>query len=83
MLHCPQWDPADLFSPHAEKVPTPRYLSEDFPFAAAKSIDVEIPPDDWGRVDDFIDDGIVVVPDIKDSKKRAIQEMLLAIHVLF
>jgi hypothetical protein len=72
----------DSFFPQAE-VPPPRYLSEDFPFAAAKSIDVEIPPDDWGRVDDFVDDGIVVVPDIKDNKNRAIQAMLLTMHVLF
>lgn len=35
-----------------------------------------------GKVDDFIDDGIVIVPDINQNRNRAIQAMLLAIHVL-
>jgi hypothetical protein len=83
LLHCPHWDPSKLFSPHAEKVLPPQYLKENIPFATAKDIDVDIPPDDWGKVDDFIDDGIVVVPDIGDNKIRAIQAMLLAIHILF
>jgi hypothetical protein len=83
LLHCPHWDPSKLFSPHAEKVPPPKYLNESIPYATAKDIDVDIPPDDWGKVDDFIDDGIVVVPDIGNNKTRAIQAMLLAIHILF
>jgi hypothetical protein len=36
-----------------------------------------------GKVEDFTDDGIVVVPDLRDNKNRAIQAMLLAIHLLF
>jgi hypothetical protein len=83
LLHCPHWDPSKLTSPHAEKVSPPQYLNEAIPFTAVKDIDVDIPPDDWGKVDDFIDDGIVVVPDIGDNKIRAIQAMLLAIHILF
>jgi hypothetical protein len=38
--------------------------------------------DIWGKVDDFIDDGIVITPDINENRERAIQAMLLAIHVL-
>jgi len=34
-------------------------------------------------VDDFIDDGIVIVPDLLDNTNRALQAMLLAIHILF
>jgi hypothetical protein len=68
LLHCPDWDPSKLASPHADKVSPPQYLNEAIPFTAAKDIDVVILPDDWGKVDDFIDDGIVVVPDIGDNK---------------
>jgi hypothetical protein len=44
---------------------------------------VEVPSDDGRRIDDFIDDGIVIVPDINQNSKRAIEAMLLAIHILF
>jgi hypothetical protein len=40
-------------------------------------------PDNWGRVDDFIDGGIVIVPDLNENSKSAIQALLLAIHILF
>ncbi|MFN9980393.1 MAG: hypothetical protein ACK53Y_10785 [bacterium] len=66
-----------------DKVIPPRYLNDDVPFAITKSIDLEIPPDYCGRVDDFIDDGIIIVPDTHDNRNRAIQAMLLAIHILF
>jgi hypothetical protein len=70
------------FTTRKKGVP-PQYLNEAIPLATAKDIDVDIPPDDWGKVDDFIDDGIVEVHDIGDDKIRAIQAMLLAIHILF
>jgi hypothetical protein len=35
-----------------------------------------------GKVDDFIDDGIVIIPDTNQNRIRAIQALLLTIHVL-
>jgi hypothetical protein len=58
------------FTTRKKGVP-PQYLNEAIPLATAKDIDV------------FIDDGIVEVHDIGDDKIRAIQAMLLAIHILF
>lgn len=69
-------------SPHATKIPEPILQSADIEFQQAKSIDVNIPLDTWGKVDDFIDDGIVIVPDLQNNRNRAIQAMLLAIHIL-
>jgi hypothetical protein len=83
ILHCKEWNPAELHSPHAPKLPTPQYLSDHIPFAPAAHLDVTIPEDDMGRIDDFIDDGIAIVPDLNDNKNRAVQALLLAIHILF
>lgn len=51
-------------------------------YAQAKQLDVDIPEDDCGRVDDFIDDGIVIVPDLGDNRNRAVQLLLLVIHII-
>jgi len=83
ILHCPHWDPQEISSPHSAKVEPAKYLPADLPFVPAECLDLELPQDDWGKVDDFIDDGIVIVPDLGDNPKRAIQAMLLAIHILF
>jgi hypothetical protein len=83
ILHCQEWDPKVISSPHADKLQDPILLDQQIPFVQAKDLDVDIPNDNWGRVDNFIDDGIVIVPDLKDNRNRAIQAMLLAIHILF
>jgi hypothetical protein len=82
ILHARDWDPKVLKSPHADLLRDPVLLEDSTEFAQAKQLDVEIPADDWGRVDDFIDDGIVIVPDLHDNRNRAVQSLLLAIHVL-
>jgi hypothetical protein len=44
---------------------------------------VVIPENDLGQIDDFIDDGIAIVPDLGKNSIRAIQALLLAVHILF
>jgi hypothetical protein len=83
ILHCQEWDPNEISSPHARNLRTAEYLSDTIPFTQAKDLDVDLPHDDHGRVDDFIDDGIVIVPDIGQNKDRAIPALLLAIHTIF
>jgi hypothetical protein len=83
LLHCKEWDPLELKSPHADKIGKPCYLDPDIPCSAARELDVDVPDDDNGRVDDFIDDRIVIVPDLLDNTDRALQAMPLAIHILF
>jgi hypothetical protein len=83
ILHCDQWNPRELKSPHAEKIRDPVYLDSNIPYTKAKELDVILPTDDYGRIDDFIDDGIVIIPDLEDNKNRALQALLLAIHILF
>jgi hypothetical protein len=82
ILHCEAWCPDVLCSPHAARLHEPNILDESVPFAQAKPLDTSIPVDDNGKIDIFIDDGIVVTPNIGNNKYRAIQAMLLAIHTL-
>jgi len=39
-------------------------------------------PDDWGKVDIFIDDDIVTTPDLHSNRDRAVPSLLLALHAL-
>jgi hypothetical protein len=58
-----------LSSPHHIKLPPAHYLDDTTHFTPAAELDVEIPNDDMGQIDDFIDDGIVIVPDIIKKNK--------------
>jgi len=82
LLHCQNWDPETLCSPHATTLPKPIVLDPIIPFGQAKSLDVILQPDDYGKVDIFIDDGMVIIPDINTNRERAVQALLLAIHTL-
>ncbi len=82
ILHCPGWSPISLCSPHSQKISKPILLRSEVLFKPAKSLDVDIPLDNWGKVDDYIDDGIVIVLDINGNRDRAVQAFLLAIHIL-
>lgn len=76
LLHCAEWDPTELTSPHA------KLLDPILPFNPARSLDVVLEPDDFGKIDIFIDNGMVIVPDINNNRHRAVQALLLAIHTL-
>jgi hypothetical protein len=82
ILHCPEWDPNEVYSPHSHSLSDTVELDNSIPFGQAKELDVDIPVDDWGRIDDFIDDGIAIVPDLGQNRNHAVQAMLLAIHTI-
>jgi hypothetical protein len=52
------------------------------PFSPAEDLDVDVLTDDLGRVDDFIDDSTIIVPDIGYNHLRGVNSTLLAIHTL-
>jgi hypothetical protein len=82
LLHCPSWNPTNLASPHATKIQEPLILEATEDFTPARELDISIAPDDAGKVDIFIDDGLAVTIDINNNRNRAIQSLLLAIHTL-
>ena len=55
ILHTDDWDPKQVCSPHASKI---------------ADLDVDIPVDQHGSIDDFVNDGVVVVPDIGNNRAR-------------
>jgi hypothetical protein len=64
LLHCPDWNPTELGSPHAASLPEPKLSAETIPFTQARPLDITLEPDDWGKADIFIDDGMVIIPDL-------------------
>jgi hypothetical protein len=59
--------------PLSDSIPPPIYLPEDLFFKSAKDLSVNIPPNDVGKVDVYIDYNIVIIPDIGDNHLRAIR----------
>jgi hypothetical protein len=57
----PDWDPDELFSPSQHLVPKYKPLPDDIPFAQAKELFVNIPVNDKGRNDGYIDDLIGIM----------------------
>ncbi len=80
LLHCIGWDQQSFYDEFSDSIPPPIYLPEDLPFKSAKDLSVNIPPNDIGKVDVYIDDNIVIIPDIGDNHIRAIRAISLAIH---
>jgi hypothetical protein len=64
LLHCPDWNPSSLHSPHADKILDPIILDTSLDFHPARPLDIILQPDDFGKVDIFIDDGLVITPDL-------------------
>jgi len=83
IIQCPTWDPDIIGSPHAKDLHPPSLLDESIPYRKARELDIEIAEDNWGRIDDFINDGIAIVADLANNRKRALEAILLAIHILF
>ena len=82
ILHNPSWDPRDICSPHSILIQDPVILDSSTPYASAKPLDIVMDPNDWGKADIFIDDGIVIIPDLNSNRNRAVNSLLLAIHTL-
>ncbi len=73
LLHCSDWNPSELGSPHSSSLLEPKLLDALLPFTEARSLGVILEPDDWGKVDIFIDDGMVITPDLLSNRYRSVQ----------
>ena len=82
ILHAKDWDPNELCLPHSVSLSCPILQPQDKPFGKAMPINMHIPADDMGKVDDFIDDLITIIPHIRDNWKRGEGTSLLAIHTV-
>jgi len=73
------WDHFEFFDPLSNLIENPICLPENIPFAQAKDLSVNIPPNDNGYIDIYIDDNIGVTPDIGDNAMRLARAIPIAI----
>ena len=82
ILSCQEWDPDKLKAPIQDMMPKPSSLPSDIPHATAKQTIVNIPAEDQGKCDVYIDDTVAMGPDIPGNKPRLAAAVPLAIHLL-
>ena len=81
ILHCPDWDPTKLHSPIQIKFPRPSLLPDSTPFSVARDTIVDIPAEDSGKCDVYIDDTIAIGLDLPGNAARLEAAIPLAIQL--
>eukprot|EP00978_Attheya_sp_CCMP212_P038010 scaffold184178_cov26-Attheya_sp.AAC.2 len=76
LLSCTSWDPSEIHSPLQDKIPPPTSLSDSVPFAPELEIIVEIPAEDQGKCDIYLDDGL------GNNLQRASAAFPLAVNIM-
>jgi hypothetical protein len=76
------WNPEEVFSQYVHKIPSPKKLPDNIPFAQAKQLSVKIDDGDKCKADVFIDDVITVGVDVKDNLKRIIAGPCTIMHAI-
>ena len=82
LLQCPEWDPSELYNPVQSQLPPPKFEDDDVPFAPGLELAVDLPVNNLGFVDVFIDDTITATPDIGNNVDQGEGAALLAMHVV-
>lgn len=82
LLQCPEWDPSKLYNPVQSQLPPPKFEDDDVPFSPVLEPAVDLPVNNPGFVDVFIDDTITVTPDIGNNVEQGEGVALLAMHVV-
>ena len=82
LLQCPEWDPNELYNPVQSQLPPPKFEDDDVPFAPGLELAVDLPINNLGFVDVFIDDTITAIPDIGNNVDRGEGAALLAMHII-
>ncbi len=77
-----KWDHKSVYSDIIHQIPDPIPLADDIPFAEAKSLSVDIPIDECGKTDVFVDDFITIGPDMDDTLERITKAPSTVIHAI-
>jgi hypothetical protein len=80
LIQCNDWDHNTLFDHISSSIKTPSPLPDETPFHQAKPLIVEIPKNDKGKVDIYIDDTIAITPDLSNNVSRMVSAVPLAIR---
>ena len=76
------WDHSELHDHISDQIEAPISVPDSIPFHQARDLSVEIPVNDRGKIDIYIDDSIGIAPDIADSPIRVIRAIPLAIRTV-
>jgi len=76
------WDHKSIYDNLSTTIQDPESLPDDIAFAQTKESAVNIPTNDIGKADIYIDDTIGVALDKNDNVKRVSAAIPLAIHIL-
>jgi hypothetical protein len=80
LIQCTSWDYQNFYDELSDSIPNPISLLDNPPFTLVRELSVKIPTNDLGKVDVFINDNIVITPDIGDNTMRVLRAIPLAIH---
>ena len=70
LLNDKNWNNKKIYSKAVHDIPDPVRLSDDIPYAQARSLSVDLPVEENGKSDVFIDDIITCAVDIEDNLDR-------------
>ena len=82
ILRCEAWNPSILTASFQHQIPPPKSLPESTPYAQSLPTIVDIPNDDYGKADIYIDDLTTVTVDIGANVTRAHHAPALAVDLL-
>ena len=82
ILNCAEWDPKEIHSPLQSKMPQKKTLHPSIPFAQARETIVDIPAEDKGKCDVYLDDTTAIGPDIGNNASRLEACILLAFYII-
>ena len=84
ILEHPDWDPTSLHSSYAHLIPARKDLPDDIPFGEGRELIVDVPVNDIGMSDIYIDDIFTACLDLPESDniKRLEHAALLSIDVV-
>ncbi len=80
LIHNEFWDPSSLFDDLSTSLGEPIPLPDTIPFHPAKRFAIDLPINDIGKVDIYIDDSIGIALDANDNSRRVSYSIPLAIH---
>ena len=82
LLLCKEWDDKTVTSNFIKHIPEAEACKESAPFKEARKLIVDIPAEDEGKCDGYIDDLITVVVDIGRNQERSKAAPCTIIHAI-
>ena len=76
------WKHKEVYLDMIHEIPNPIPLPDDIPFAETRDLSVNIPVEEGGNTDVYVDDFITIGPDIDDTLDRITRAPLTVIHAI-